>query len=84
MDDLDLQLDAFAARLHAKLRRDLLSLALVPLAVGLLAGGLVGRAWRPSPAAMAPACAELCRAHGAFRLDVGDHGVRMNLEGNGD
>ena len=84
MDDLDLQLDAVAARLRKNLRRDFALLAMVPLAVGLLVGGVIGRAGRSASAPPAPRCAELGRAHGIFSLDVGDHGVKMNLEGTDD
>jgi hypothetical protein len=82
MDDLDLQLDAFASRLQTNLRRDLALIAIVPLIVGLLVGGLVGRATRPAAAPSIVTCDG--RAHGVFKLDVGNGGVRMNLEGSGD
>jgi hypothetical protein len=49
------------------------------LAVGMLIGAAVGRSWHAAPP---PACID--RAHGTLRLDIGDHGVQMKLEGAGD
>ncbi len=87
MDDLDLHLEAFESRLRAGLRREIIAIATVPLAVGLLAGILLGRHTAPPPRAVAvPSICEAAVAKhgGAFALDVDDSGVRMKLQGFGD
>ena len=81
----DLALEAFEARLRTRLRREIAAVAMVPLAVGLLAGGMIGRfTARPAPAMQPIACEQVVKHGGAFYLDVGDNGVRMKVRGFDD
>ena len=81
MEDLDLQLEAFATRLRKRLKRDFLIAASLPLALGLGAGVWLGRATAPTPPAQIISCAG--KAGAGFFLDANENGVRMKL-GYGD
>ncbi len=76
MEDLDLQLDAFAERLRKRLKRDFLIIAAVPLAIGLGAGVGLGRATAPAPKAQIVTCSG-ARSGAGFFFDADGSGVRM-------